>query len=63
MAVSLVPTQLTRLLGDANAIAALQPYSAILIGGSAILASVSQARQRYGLKLDTTYGMSETCGG
>lgn len=62
-AVSLVPTQLTRLLEHEDAIAALQSYSAILVGGSAIPETITQATQRYGLNLYTTYGMSETCGG
>src|SRR5699024_2202985 len=62
-AVSLVPTQLTRLLDTRRAIAALQSYSAILVGGSAIPEIITHAKQRYDLKLYTTYGMSETCGG
>ncbi|WP_022869398.1 AMP-binding protein [Yaniella halotolerans] len=62
-AVSLVPTQLTRLLEHQDALAALQSYSAILVGGSAIPDSIMQAKQRYDLNLYTTYGMSETCGG
>lgn len=62
-AVSLVPTQLTRLLDHHEAIAALQSYSAILVGGSAIPEAITQAAHNYGLNLYTTYGMSETCGG
>ena len=62
-AVSLVPTQLTRLLNDDDAIAALQSYSAILLGGSAIPEHLHQAVEHYGLAVHTTYGMSETCGG
>lgn len=62
-AVSLVPTQLTRLLEHAEAIAALQSYSAILVGGSAIPDKITQATEEFGLNVYTTYGMSETCGG
>lgn len=62
-AVSLVPTQLTRLLDHDDAITALQSYSAILVGGSAIPESMTNAAQRFGLNLYKTYGMSETCGG
>ncbi|NWN88206.1 MAG: AMP-binding protein [Micrococcaceae bacterium] len=62
-AVSFVPTQLTRLLTDDDAIAALQSYSAILVGGSAIPEHITQAAANYDLKLFKTYGMSETCGG
>lgn len=62
-AVSLVPTQLSRLLKQDEAIAALQSYSAILVGGSAIPQNITEAAQRYELNLYTTYGMSETCGG
>lgn len=62
-AVSLVPTQLLRLLDHDGAIAALQSYSAILVGGAAIPERINQAAQRHGLNLYRTYGMSETCGG
>lgn len=62
-AVSLVPTQLTRLLDHEGAVAALRTYSAILVGGSAIPERITQAAKQHGLKLYRTYGMSETCGG
>lgn len=62
-AVSLVPTQMIRLIDDDAAIAALQSYSAILVGGAAIPERISQVAARYDLKLHRTYGMSETCGG
>lgn len=62
-AVSLVPTQMLRLLDDDAAIAALQSYSAILVGGAAIPERITEAANRYGLHLHRTYGMSETCGG
>ena len=62
-AVSLVPTQVTRLLTDDDAIQALQSYSAILVGGSAIPEQITQVAAEYDLNLFKTYGMSETCGG
>jgi len=62
-AVSMVPTQLLRLLDDDAAIAALQSYSAILVGGSAIPDRITDAAVQHGLNLYKTYGMSETCGG
>lgn len=62
-AVSMVPTQMLQLLDHDEAITALQSYSAILIGGAAIPARITDAAQQYGLNLYKTYGMSETCGG
>ncbi|RFS82341.1 AMP-dependent synthetase [Actinomadura spongiicola] len=58
--VSLVPTQLRRLL-DAGA--DLSRLGAILLGGAAAApALLAEARDRGG-RVFTTYGMSETCGG
>ncbi len=62
-AVSMVPTQLLRLLDDDAAVAALQSYSAILVGGAAIPQRITDAAAHYDLALHRTYGMSETCGG
>ena len=60
---SLVPTQLVRLLEDDAATAALATYDAVLLGGAATPAPLlARARQR-GVRVVTTYGMSETCGG
>ena len=60
--VSLVPTQLRRLL-DPDGLAALRSYDAVLLGGAAapppLLAQVRAA----GVRVVTTYGMSETSGG
>src|SRR5699024_10435532 len=53
-AVSLVPTQLTRLLNDDAAIAALQSYSAILLVGAAIPEHLHQAVEHYNLAAHTT---------
>ena len=61
--VSLVPTQLHRILADPEATAALASFSAVLVGGAATpQALVDDARQA-GIPIITTYGMSETCGG
>ncbi len=62
--VSLVPTQLTRLLdAGGEPLAALTSYDAVLVGGAATApATVSRARAA-GVAVVTTYGMSETCGG
>jgi o-succinylbenzoate---CoA ligase len=58
--VSLVPTQLRRLL-DAGA--DLTAFRAILVGGTAAPASLLAAARAAGARVVTTYGMSETCGG
>lgn len=60
---SLVPTQLVRLLADEAATAALQAFDAILLGGAASPPSLLSQAQAAGLRVVTTYGMSETAGG
>ncbi len=61
--VSLVPTQLTRLLADADAARALAGFDAVLVGGAATGSDLlARARDR-GVRVVTTYGMSETAGG
>ncbi len=62
--VALVPTQLRRLLasGDA-ATGALRTYDAVLIGGAATAAPLLAAAEAAGIRVVTTYGMSETSGG
>ncbi|MGM7671047.1 AMP-binding protein [Microbacterium sp. A93] len=67
-AVSLVPTQLARLLGptepDAGpALLALRTFDAVLVGGARVPDAVRAAAAEAGLHLHLTYGMSETCGG
>jgi o-succinylbenzoate---CoA ligase len=60
---SVVPTQLVRLLGEADGARALARYRCVLVGGAAAgAAALDQARQA-GVNAVTTYGMSETCGG
>jgi O-succinylbenzoic acid--CoA ligase len=58
--VSLVPTQLRRLL-DAGA--PLAAFDAILLGGAAPPAGLLAEARAAGARVITTYGMSETCGG
>jgi o-succinylbenzoate---CoA ligase len=60
---ALVPTQLVRLLASADGRQALTRYDAVLLGGAAAAASLlAEARDR-GVRVVTTYGMSETAGG
>ncbi|MDQ6937890.1 MAG: AMP-binding protein, partial [Actinomycetota bacterium] len=61
--VSLVPTQLSRLLDDAPAAAALTRFDAVLLGGGAVAPRVLARAGALGIGLRTTYGMSETAGG
>jgi o-succinylbenzoate---CoA ligase len=58
--VSLVPTQLRRLL-DAGA--PLDGLRTILLGGAAATAGLLAEARAAGARVVTTYGMSETCGG
>lgn len=59
---SLVPTQLRRLLASSAARAARR-FDAVLVGGAATGARLLEAARAAGLKVVTTYGMTETCGG
>ena len=59
---SLVPTQLRRLLASLAARAARR-FDAVLVGGAAAGARLLEAARAAGLKVVTTYGMTETCGG
>ena len=62
--VSLVPTQLHRLLDDAGAgLAALARFDAVLLGGAAASPALLAGARAAGVQVTTTYGMSETCGG
>ncbi|UFU05819.1 AMP-binding protein [Ruania halotolerans] len=68
--VSLVPTQLMRLLGPGHsepdaevALAALRTCAAVLIGGAATPAALLVRARSAGVPVVTTYGMTETCGG
>jgi len=59
--VSLVPTQLQRLLQEAGA--PLDGFSSVLLGGAAAPAGLLEAARAAGVPVVTTYGMTETCGG
>jgi len=61
--VSLVPTQLHRILQDTEATVALESFAAVLVGGSATPPALLHQARRAGAKVVTSYGMSETCGG
>ncbi|GGM03945.1 o-succinylbenzoate--CoA ligase [Nakamurella endophytica] len=61
--VSLVPTQLRRVLADGEATAALAGFAAVLVGGAATPPALVAAARAAGVAVVTTYGMSETCGG
>ncbi|MBM9466268.1 AMP-binding protein [Nakamurella leprariae] len=60
---SLVPTQLRRVLDDAEATAALATFDAVLVGGAATPPDLQDAARAVGIRIVTTYGMSETAGG
>jgi o-succinylbenzoate---CoA ligase len=59
--VSLVPTQLRRLLDEHPT--ALNAFDAVLVGGSAADLCLLEEARVAGVRVVTTYGMSETCGG
>ena len=64
--VSLVPTQLHRLLLEVLGSGPARPlagYSSVLLGGAAAPASLLDAARAAGVPVVTTYGMTETCGG
>ena len=60
---SLVPTQLHRLLGVPDAAAALAGFDAVLVGGAAFDPGLRSRAEGAGIRVVSTYGMSETCGG
>ncbi|HET7358032.1 MAG TPA: AMP-binding protein, partial [Nocardioidaceae bacterium] len=61
--VSLVPTQLARMLGSAAELEALRCFDTILVGGAGMDPALRRTAEDAGLRLVATYGMSETCGG
>ncbi len=62
--VSLVPTQLRRLVAQGgSALDALAGFEAVLVGGSALLPQDRDAALARGVRLVETYGATETCGG
>jgi O-succinylbenzoic acid--CoA ligase len=60
---SLVPTQLVRLLDDGAAVRDLGRYDAVLVGGGPLDPAVRAEAESTGIRIVQTYGMSETCGG
>jgi o-succinylbenzoate---CoA ligase len=60
---SLVPTQLLRLLDDPVGLDALRTFDAVLLGGAATPAPLLARARAAGVRVHTTYGMSETAGG
>ncbi|MFJ5954433.1 AMP-binding protein [Paenarthrobacter sp. NPDC092416] len=62
---SLVPTQLQRLLDSPGpeTLAVLRRFNAILLGGAPASPELLAAAHAEGLKVVTTYGSAETCGG
>jgi O-succinylbenzoic acid--CoA ligase len=61
---AIVPTQLFRALnGDQNLLSHLQSAKAVLVGGAALSQTLRNQAELAGIKIVTTYGMTETCGG
>lgn len=61
---SLVPTQLLRLLDAGGpALDALLGFDAVLVGGAALDVGTAERARTAGVRIVTTYGMSETAGG
>ncbi|NEK93242.1 AMP-binding protein [Modestobacter muralis] len=58
---SLVPTQLRRYLAEEPDV--LASFAAVLVGGAATDAGLLDAARAAGVRVRTTYGMSETAGG
>ncbi len=61
--VSLVPTQLHRLLDVLAAVRALADFDTVLVGGAALPPELRDRAEASGIPVVSTYGMSETCGG
>ena len=61
--ISVVPTQLVRLLAEPGGADALAGFSSVLVGGAAAAAGLLARAAAAGVPAVTTYGMSETCGG
>jgi o-succinylbenzoate---CoA ligase len=61
---ALVPTQLGRLVAtEGPGLAAARQFDGVLIGGSATPPALLERSRRLGVRVVTTYGMSETSGG
>ena len=60
---SLVPTQLHRALASPALTETLRAHAAILLGGAAAPQPLLERAAEAGIRVVTSYGMSETCGG
>lgn len=60
---ALVPTQLHRMLGSRRDTEALAALDAVLVGGAAAGRDLLDTAGAAGVRVVTTYGMTETCGG
>jgi O-succinylbenzoic acid--CoA ligase len=62
---SLVPSQLQRLLANpsADTLAVLRRFNGILLGGGPAPAALLESARDAGIRIITTYGAAETCGG
>lgn len=60
---SVVGAQLHRATTDPTLLARLRDYAAVLVGGSAVAPRLLEQVREAGVRLVTTYGMAETCGG
>ena len=61
---AIVPTQLFRALnGDQRLLNHLKSTEAVLVGGAALSQTLRNQAELAGIKVITTYGMTETCGG
>ena len=58
---SLVPTQLLRMLDDPLAVTALRGCRAVLVGGAAPAAALMDRCRDLGIPVSPTYGATETC--
>lgn len=64
MMVSLVPTQIARLIESGSVgIEALQSFEVVLSGAAATPQPLLEKMREYGIKVSISYGMTETCGG
>jgi O-succinylbenzoic acid--CoA ligase len=61
--ISLVATQLERICSDPAAAAGLAEFDRVLVGGGPISQSTMQQAADASIRITTTYGLTETCGG
>jgi len=61
--VTLVPTQLVRVLADPDRCAELAAFDAVLVGGAPVPPEARRSAETSGIRVVESYGMSETSGG